>query len=140
MYLFDTNLVSEIRRPSRGNPKVVAWAHSIPRAVQYISAITIMELEIGALSLRRKDAAQGDMLWNWIRQAVLPGFAGRILAFDADVSLHCAPLHVPDRRPERDAIIAATALAHQLTVVTRNTRDFAPMGVPLFNPWEQPDA
>jgi predicted nucleic acid-binding protein len=136
MYLFDTNVVSEIRLPDRANPNVVSWALSVPRSAQYISVVTLMELEIGALSIKRRDASQGNMLQNWIRSAVLPGFAGRVLAFDADASLHCAPLHVPNKRPERDAMIAATALAHGLTVVTRNKRDFAPMAVPVLNPWQ----
>jgi hypothetical protein len=136
MYLLDTNVVSEVRRPDKGSARVIAWAGSIPHSLQYVSVVTLLELEIGALTLRRKDVLQGDMLWTWIRNVVLPGFAGRILDFDMSTSLRCAPLHVPNRRPDRDAMIAATALERGLTVVTRNVRHFAPLGVPLLNPWE----
>ena len=67
---------------------------------------------------------------------MLPAFAGRILAIDTAVAQRCARLHVPDPKPERDALIAATALAHRMTVVTRNVDDFESMGVDLLNPWE----
>jgi predicted nucleic acid-binding protein len=136
MFLLDTNVVSELRRPDRGNPDVVRWASSVARSAQFLSAVTVLELEIGALSLSRKDKAQGGLLWTWIRHKVLPEFAGQILPFTVDTSLLCAPLHVPDRRPQRDTMIAATALEHRLTVVTRNIRDFASMGVPTLNPWK----
>jgi predicted nucleic acid-binding protein len=138
MFLLDTNVISELRRPDRGDPLVVRWATSISPLAQFLSSVTILELEVGALSIRRKDLAQGEALWTWIRHKVLPEFAGRILPFSVETSLLCAPLHVPDRRPPRDAMIAATALEHHLTVATRNVRDFAPMGVPLLNPWDQP--
>jgi toxin FitB len=135
MFLLDTNVISELRRRDRADRQVLQWASTVGKPLQFISAVTIMELEAGALSLRRKEMAQGDVLWSWIRHTVLPEFAGRVLPFGIQTSLLCAPFHVPDRRPERDAMIAATALQHQLTVVTRNTRDFAPMGVPILNPW-----
>ncbi len=135
MFLLDTNVVSELRRPERADTQVLRWAASVAQPIQFLSSITILELEVGALSLRRKDEIQGNALWTWIRHSVLPQFAGRILPFSAETSLLCAPLHVPDRRPQRDAIIAATALEHRMTVVTRNVRDFATMGVPLLNPW-----
>lgn len=135
MFLLDTNVVSELRRPERADPQVVRWASSAAGSAQFLSSITILELEVGALSLRRKDEVQGDALWTWIRHTVLAHFAGRVLPFSVETSLLCAPLHVPDRRPQRDAMIAATALEHRLTVVTRNVRDFAAMAVPLLNPW-----
>ena len=72
----------------------------------------------------------------WIDHHILPEFADRTLSVDTAVALRCAPLHVPDPHPERDAFIAATALAHGMTVVTRNVNDFAPTGVPLLNPWD----
>jgi predicted nucleic acid-binding protein len=135
MFLLDTNVMSELRRLERSDAQVARWASSIPKSAQFLSSVTILELEVGALSLKRKDDAQGNMLWTWIRHIVLPEFAGRILPFNVETSLICAPLHVPDRRSQRDAMIAATALQHHLTVATRNVRDFAPMGVPVFNPW-----
>jgi predicted nucleic acid-binding protein len=97
--------------------------------------MTLFELELGALQKKHSDEVQGSLFVNWIRRRVLPNFFGRVLPFDAAVALRCAALHVPDRRPAHDAVIAATALVHELTVVTRNVRDFAPMGVPYFNPW-----
>jgi len=136
MFLLDTNVVSELRRPDRANPHVLRWASSVTEPAQFLSSITVFELEVGALTLRRRDEVQGDALWTWIRHRVLGHFAGRVLPFGLETSLICAPLHVPDRRPQREAMIAATALEHRLTVVTRNVRDFAAMGVPLFNPWD----
>jgi predicted nucleic acid-binding protein len=115
---------------------VWAWASSQPIAAQFISAITMLELELGALQKERTNKAQDGVLRAWLNEQVLPHFAGRILPVDQPVALRCAQLYVPDPRAERDALIAATALVHGMTVVTRNTADFAASGVPLFNPWE----
>jgi len=135
MFLLDTNVISELRRRDRADTQVLQWAFSVGEPVQFLSAVTILELEVGALSLKRKDEKQGNVLWTWVRHVVLSEFAGRILPFGVETSLLCASLHIPDRRPQRDAMIAATALEHRLTVVTRNVGDFAPMGVPILNPW-----
>jgi predicted nucleic acid-binding protein len=135
MFLLDTNVVSELRKPKNADANVIAWASSVPLAAQFLSAITVLELELGVVSSERKDASQGAVLRKWLDGQVLPQFSGRVLAFDQAVALRCARLHVPDRRPERDAIIAATALAHSMTVVTRNTKDFDATGVQLLNPW-----
>lgn len=138
MFVLDTNVVSELRkvRLGKADANVTAWAASVDAADLFVSAITIMELELGVLSIERKDATQGVMLRSWLEQLVLPEFARRTLTVDTAVAQRCARLHVPDRRGERDALIAATALVHGMTVVTRNTADFAPTGVPLINPWE----
>jgi predicted nucleic acid-binding protein len=101
----------------------------------FLSAITVMELELGTLLAERRDAVQGAMLRSWLNGQVLPAYLGRILVVDVQVAVRCAALHVPDRRSERDALIAATALVHGMTVVTRNVADFAPTGVPVLNPW-----
>ncbi|MEE4465685.1 type II toxin-antitoxin system VapC family toxin, partial [Azotobacter chroococcum] len=114
---------------------VVAWAQSVQVGELYLSAISVMELETGVLLRERKDAAQGALLRAWLDQHVLPGFAGRILAVDTAVALRCARLHVPDHKSERDALIAATALVHGMTVVTRNVADFELTGVAMLNPW-----
>lgn len=90
---------------------------------------------MGVASLERKDVAQGRMLRTWLEQQVLQGFEERTLSIDTTVALCCARLHIPDRRSERDALIAATALTHAMTVVTRNTRDFDGTGVALIDPW-----
>jgi predicted nucleic acid-binding protein len=134
MYLLDTDIISASRRPERVAASVVTWFDQTPDFDMSISSITVFELQYGALLRRRGDEVQGAMLIDWIRRLVLPAFAGRIIAYDSSIALRCAALHVPDR-PERDAMIAATALEHSLTVVTRNTADFVPMGVPVFNPW-----
>lgn len=117
---------------------VVAWAQSLETAALYISAITVLELELGALQIERRDVVQGAMLRAWVEGQVGRAFAGRVLAVDGQVARRCARLHVPDPRAERDALIAATALTHGMTVVTRNIGDFAFMGVALLNPWQGP--
>lgn len=121
-------------RLGKANTNVTAWAESVDAADLFVSAITIMELELGVLSIERKDAAQVAMLRSWLEQHVLPEFARRTLPVDTAVAQRCARLHVPDKRSERDALIAATALVHGMTVVTRNTADFAPTGVSLIDP------
>jgi hypothetical protein len=138
MFLLDTNVISELRKAGDGkaDANVVAWLSSVDATTFYLSAITLMEIELGILRIERRDPAQGARLRAWMDQRIMPEFADRTLPVDTAVALRCAPLHVPDPRPERDAFIAATALAHGMTVVTRNVADFAPTGVPLLNPWD----
>jgi len=136
MFLVDTNVVSELRRLDRADPRVAEWAGSVPSADLFISAITILELETGVLLRERRDPQQGALLRDWLESNVLRSFADRILPVDQKVARRCAALHVPDPRSERDAMIAATAIVHGLTVVTRNVCDFQPMGVTLINPWQ----
>ena len=136
MFLLDTNVVSELRRRERADPKVAAWADAVHPTELFLSAITILELETGVLLLARRDAAAGSVLRGWLDRKVLPAFEGRILAVDTAVAQRCAQLHVPSPRAERDALIAATALVHRLTLVTRNVADFEPLGVELLNPWK----
>ena len=138
MFVLDTNVVSELRkvRLGKADVNVTAWSDTVDASDLFVSAITIMELELGVLSVERKDATQGAVLRSWLEQQVLPEFAGRTLPVDTAVAQRCARLHVLNRREERDALIAATALVHGMTVVTRNVADFKPTGVSLFNPWE----
>ncbi|CAD0304680.1 MULTISPECIES: type II toxin-antitoxin system VapC family toxin [Xanthomonas] len=139
MYVLDTNVLSELRkvRLGKADANVTAWSESIDAADLFVSVITIMELELGVLSIERKDATQGAMLRSWLEQHVLPEFSGRTLPIDISVAQRCARLHIPDKRGERDALIAATALVHGMAVVTRNAADFQPTGVIIVNPWEQ---
>jgi len=138
MMILDTNVVSELRKvgDGRAHSGVQAWFARRDAAQFYISAITVMEIEIGILRIERKDTVKGEALRQWMQTRVLPAFDQRILPIDAAVALRCARLHIPDPRSERDALIAATALEHAMTVVTRNVKDFEPTGVKLINPWE----
>ena len=135
MYLLDTYVISEMRKMSKGDARVWAWARATPTATTRLSAVTVMEIELGILRLERRDPRQGQILRDWLEQRVLPDFAGLILPIDEAVARRCATLHVPNPQPDRDAYIAATAIVHGMTVVTRNVADFAPTGVRIFNPW-----
>ena len=137
MFVLDTNVVSELRkvRLGRANVQVARWADTVDAVTLYISAITVLELKLGILLIENRDAKQARGQWNWLDEHVLPEFADRILPVDAVVARRCAHLHVPDPRSERDALIAATALVHGMTIVTRNASDFAATGVKVFDPW-----
>ena len=139
MFVLDTNVVSELRKAKAGkaDKNVTAWAASVSPGGLFLSAITILELETGVLLVERRDPAQGAILRAWLDGRVLPAFAGRVLAVDTAVTQRCARLHMPDPRADRGALIAATALVHGMTVVTRNVADFELTGVPLLNPWNQ---
>lgn len=136
MYILDTNVVSELRKAKKADRGVISWIRSVHAESLYLSAISILELEIGILLIERRDRKQGAILRAWLERNVLPAFAGRILAIDAVIAQRCAPLHVPNPQSDRDALIAATALVHGMTVATRNVNDFRRMGVPLINPWQ----
>jgi predicted nucleic acid-binding protein len=137
MYLLDTNIVSELSkvRMGKADRNVAKWADSVDVNELFISVITVQELEIGVLLTERRDPAQGSMLRTWLDRHVLPAFADRILSVDTAVALRSAQLHIPDPRPVRDGLIAATALVHGMTVVTRNTADFETTGAATLNPW-----
>jgi predicted nucleic acid-binding protein len=138
MFVLDTDVVGELRKVKAGKAdrKVAAWSESVALVQTYLSVITIHELGLGTRLLERKDRRQGEILRAWLDTRVLPEFEGRILPVDTAVAQRCAALHAPDPRPMRAAFIAATALVHGMTVVTRNLDDFKPMGVGMVNPWE----
>ena len=137
MYLLDTNVISELRKAKSGkaDDNVIAWANGVSAATLFISVITILELETGVLLVEQRDPSQGALLRSWLNAHVLPAFSERILAVDTAVAQRCARLHVPDPRSDRDVIIAATALVHGMTIVTRNIDDFKLTGVEFVNPW-----
>ena len=137
MYLLDTNVVSELRKAKSGkaDPNLTRWALHVEAPALFLSAVTILELEIGVLLVERRDAAQGMILREWLDVQVLTAFSRRILPIDAPVAQRSARLHVPHPCSDRDALIAATALEHGMTVVTRNVADFARTGVEILNPW-----
>jgi predicted nucleic acid-binding protein len=137
MYVLDTNVVSELRpgKPHQSSA-VMAWAGAMPAGQFFLSAITLLEQEIGIQRLERRTPPEGGALRAWF-DALVKSFAGRILSFDAAAALRCAPLHVPDAKSYRDSMIAATTLEHGFTLVTRNAVDFREIpGLKLINPWE----
>ena len=137
MFLLDTNVVSELRKagPQNADGNLISWATKQPVSSLFISAITVLEIQLGILQKQRKDPKQAAVLTTWLEAHVLTTFADRILPVDTSVALQCAALHVPDPKSERDALIAATALIHGLTLVTRNIRDFEQTKLRLVNPW-----
>ncbi len=135
MFLLDTNVISELRRSDRSHPGVLDWAGRNYPASFFLSAVTLLEIQYGALLINRRDRVQGALMLKWVAEEIMVNFRGRILPVDEPVALRTATLHVPDPKPDRDAYIAATALVHDMTVVTRNTKDFEPTGVRTLNPW-----
>jgi toxin FitB len=138
MYLLDTNVLSELRKLESNNChlSVKQWASTCKPSQFFTSVICIFEVERGILQVARKDAAQAKRLRHWFETRLIPGMQDRLLPVTHAITSKCAQLHVPDPKPEMDALIAATASVHDLTLVTRNTRDFEPMGVRCINPWE----
>jgi len=134
-FVLDTNVVSALRVRSR-HPAVERWAASVPVADQFVTALTIAEIERGVVAKERSDAPQGTVLRAWFEQRVLPAFAGRVLAFDLQAARILATYPIPEQAPLDDALIAAVAEAAKMTVVTRNVRHFEPLGVRCLNPWE----
>lgn len=140
MFLLDTNVVSELRKVKAGKaaPNVAAWIRMMEPSSLFLSNIVVHELELGVLLAERRDPAQGATLRAWLDDHVLPAFNRRVLNVDVAVARRAAALNVPDPRPVRDGLIAATGLVHGFTVVTRNIADFQPTGAKLLNPWEAP--
>lgn len=138
MYLLNTNIISELKKLDSGkiHPQVQRWAYSINLMQTKISVVSIIEIRTGILSLARKDQAQAASLDNWFTNRLLPAYRTRTLSVDTEVALICAQLHIPAKRPINDAYIAATAIAHNLTPVTRNVRDFQGLPLILENPFE----
>lgn len=137
-YLLDTNVVSALRVRGR-EPQVQAWAAPIPVVDQFVTALTIAEIERGVVAKERTDPAQGAILRQWLEEHVLPAFAGRVLPFDLPAARILATYPIPDQAPLDDALIAAIAQSTGMTIATRNTRHFEPLGVSIVNPWSHPE-
>lgn len=139
MYLLDTNIISEIRKLAKNkcDKNVADWVRSTSKDLMFTNAVVMMELERGVMSIERKDTTQGKLLRHWFEVDVKPAFHGKTLKIDEQTAQICAKLHIPDHAPENDAWIAASAIQHNLVLVTRNTADFARIGVKLFNPFEE---
>lgn len=133
-FLLDTHVVSALRVRGR-NPSVQAWAASVPIVDQFVTAMTVAEIERGVAVKKRSDPAQGQVLRRWFEQQVLPAFADRVLPFDLAAARILATYRVPEHAPLDDALIAATAQSVGLTVATRNVKHFTPLGVPCVDPW-----
>jgi predicted nucleic acid-binding protein len=134
MYLLDTDIVFELRNPNPGGTAagLAGWAAGVARSSLFISAITLLELETGAARVERKDKAAGLALRTWLNDQVAGAFEGRILPVDAAVARGRGRVHLTDAR---DALLAATALEHGLTLVTRNVAAFKVNRLKVFNPW-----
>jgi hypothetical protein len=135
-YLLDTNVISEMRKLHRANSSVRRWEASVDARDMYLSVITVFEAEMGILRLDRKDKRQAQILRTWLHTRILPAFADRMVPMDANVALTSARFHVPNPCSLRDSFIAASALVHDMTVVTRNVADFKPTGAMVLNPWD----
>lgn len=133
MYLLDTNIISESRRRTPHNGAVFDWLATINAQDLYTNAVVMMELERGVLAMERKDILQGQVLRAWLETVVKPKF--KVLDVDMQTAQLCAKLHIPDHAPENDAWISASAIQHNLILVTRNVSDFARSGVRLLNPF-----
>ncbi|MDQ3885466.1 MAG: type II toxin-antitoxin system VapC family toxin [Actinomycetota bacterium] len=138
-YLLDTNVISELRKSGpQADTHVREWVRGKATHRLFLSVITMMELEIGVARAERRDALRGRLLRSWLDDRVLTAFADRILPVDLAVAQRAASLYVPDPRPERDMLIAATAKVHGLHVATRNVKDFMATGVDVVDPWAHP--
>ncbi len=139
MFLFDTNVVSELRKASinKADVNVREWAREQPLGSLFVSSITILEIEMAILQKERKDPQQAAILRTWLNTHVLKAFSDRILSFDTSEAIQCAKLHVPNPKSERDAMIGATCKVHGMTLVTRNMKDFQHMSLDIINPWQK---
>jgi len=126
MYVLDTNVVSELRkvRAGRGNAGVREWTGRTDASLTFVSVITIQELERGTLLAERRDPPAGRVLRHWLDNEIIGAFGQRVLTVDLAVARTAAAVHVPDPAPMLDTLIAATAIINEMTVVTRNARDF----------------
>lgn len=133
--MLDTNVVSALRVRGR-NRAVEDWAVAISLADQFVTATTVAEIERGIIAKERSDAGQGVILRRWFDEHVLPAFADRVLPFDLSAARILATYRVPEHALFDEALIAAVAQSVDMTVATRNTKHFEPLGVPRISPWD----
>ena len=134
MFLLDTNIVSELRKP-KPHGGVVTWISAQDASALYLSAMTIAELQRGVEMTREQDADKADQIEAWLEQLM---FTGQVLAMDSAVCREWAKLmHRRSDTLVEDAFIAATASVHRLVVVTRNVRDFKALGANTLNPFDR---
>lgn len=140
MLFLDTNVVSEIRLVSSGKAdlRFIEWVKQMDTRHCWTSAVVLMELERGVLRMERKDPVQGGNLRYWFNTTVRSLFENRVLKIDHTTAQICAKLHIPNKRPENDAWIAASCIQHNLSLVTRNVADFQNLDIELINPFDWP--
>jgi predicted nucleic acid-binding protein len=140
MLLLDTNVISELRKkPRYRHPAVLAWSRTAIKEEAFLCSLTVEELENGALLRQRKDPVQARRLWDWLHNEILHDYAGRILSFDVDAALMAASFHIERTHPASDARIAAVAKVNNLTLATRNIRDFLDLPISVLNPFDYKD-
>jgi len=132
--LLDTNVLSELRKGDRAHAEVRAWFDATDEADLFTSVLVLGELRRGVESIRRRDPISAEALDQWLHR-LKETFADRLLPVDAVIADRWGPLNVPDPVPTVDGLLAATALVHDMTLVTRNTRDVHRSGVRLLNPF-----
>jgi toxin FitB len=132
--LVDTNVVSELKRGRHADPRVVAWFSKMPVERVFTSVIVLGKVRRGIELLARRDKRQAELLERWYA-SIREHLANRILAVDEPVMMIWSKISVPHMLPAYDGLIAATALAHGMTVVTRNALDYQRAGVDVIDPW-----
>lgn len=134
-YLLDTNVIGDARL--KRSPALMGWLRAQKVGDLALSVITVLELERGVRRKERSDPSGARPLRLWLDEDVRPMVGGRVLAVDEQTAITAARLHIPDPLPEMDALIAATAIVHDLTLVTRNTKDFQRTAARVLDPWEE---
>ncbi len=134
-YLLDTNIISEIRKGPRCHPNVAAWYSNLEEESLYLSVLLLGEIRKGIKGLRGRDTGKANELDLWLEQ-LQTSFQSQILPVDIAISQEWGRFSSLHTVPVIDGLLAATATAHGLAIVTRNTRDFADLGIQLINPFE----
>ena len=137
MFLLDTNVISEVRKGGRADPNVSDWYAGVGESLLFISSLTIGEIRRGIeLARRRRDIDQAEALEAWL-QGVTEGFSGRILSVDAQVADTWGRISALRPVPVVDGLLAAIAMAHDMTLVTRNVSDVEGLGVRVLDPFSE---